>query len=488
MTALLQQSGFAYAVPPYANVPIKNVTAAYLVRPSDNGWVISCSSASSTISLPPATTLPIGFNCFVWNINASNIIIDPNGSETIDSSLTLNLRQGEGTQIICNGINWSTGNKKTMRLYSENGSAAGRASAAGDSSIAIGWGASTTPTDCLAIGLNSSVSGGGTSALAIGRSANASNGDASAVGRNSIASGDSSAAFGKDATSSGTSSLALGRLSTASSTSSTAIGQNSSSQGAQAVTGSGAMSLGGSYASGADSFAAGILSNTGTYGAQGGNSVAIGLRAVATDTSSLSMMNDSQSRSSYSIAIGWIATASSTSFKALALGSEAQATRTYSTAIGPSISNMVGKYTYTGVYFASYGDVQTGTSILCCATTGAVATVLTTDNGAAGNTNQIILPNSSAYSFTGTVVARRQAAGGTDSAAWKIEGLIRREGTAASTTLVASTVTAISNVPGWTLALSADTTNGGLAVTATGAATTNIRWVATVQTSEVTYA
>jgi hypothetical protein len=69
-----------------------------------------------------------------------------------------------------------------------------------------------------------------------------------------------------------------------------------------------------------------------------------------------------------------------------------------------------------------------------------------------------------------------------------VEGLIRREANAASTVLVASTVTAIDNTPGWTLALSGNTTNGGLAITATGAAATNIRWVATIQTSEVTYA
>jgi hypothetical protein len=53
--------------------------------------------------------------------------------------------------------------------------------------------------------------------------------------------------------------------------------------------------------------------------------------------------------------------------------------------------------------------------------------------------------------------------------------------------LVASAINTISNVPGWTLALTADTTNGALAITTTGAAT-NIRWVATIQTSEVTYA
>ena len=37
------------------------------------------------------------------------------------------------------------------------------------------------------------------------------------------------------------------------------------------------------------------------------------------------------------------------------------------------------------------------------------------------------------------------------------------------------------------MALSADTTNGGLAITMTGAASTNIRFVATIHTSEVTY-
>jgi hypothetical protein len=99
-----------------------------------------------------------------------------------------------------------------------------------------------------------------------------------------------------------------------------------------------------------------------------------------------------------------------------------------------------------------------------------------------------VLRNNSAFVFSGIIVARQQAAGGTASAAWRIEGLIRREGTAANTVLVASAINTISNVPGWTLALTADATNGALAITTTGAAATNIRWVATIQTSEVTYA
>jgi hypothetical protein len=165
------------------------------------------------------------------------------------------------------------------------------------------------------------------------------------------------------------------------------------------------------------------------------------------------------------------------------------ASQAYAVAIGQACNaNLIGKLAYSGGTFGSLGSPQKGTLILLRASTDATSVVLTSNNGAAGATNQVVLPNNSAQAFSGMVVARRQASGGTESAAWKIEGLIRREGTAASTTLVASTVTAISNVPGWTLALSADTTNGGLAVTATGAAATNIRWVATVETSEVIYA
>jgi len=113
---------------------------------------------------------------------------------------------------------------------------------------------------------------------------------------------------------------------------------------------------------------------------------------------------------------------------------------------------------------------------------------VTTDLEAPTSTNQVSLVNSSAISFTGLVTARQKASAGTASAAWKIEGLIRREANAASTTLVASTVTAIDNTPGWTVALSADTTNGALAIEVTGASSTLIVWTASVDTAEAVYA
>jgi hypothetical protein len=421
-------------------ITISNKTGAYTVVAGDLGTIINCTSGTFTVSLTAAATLGAGFNVTVWNTGAGTITIDPAGTETLDGATTLVLRQNEGTQILCNGTNWLTGSKKTMRGYAENipTGATNKASAAGDSAIAAGFGASS--------------------------------------------SGNDSASMGVLATASGVSALALGRSATASSDSATALGRD-----AVAAVGDRAVSIGRSYASGTDSFAAAVANNTSSYGATAANSVAIGSQARA--------------QAQFSVGIGYQADAQA--IGSVVIGRQGVASGTYSVCIGynnrasladgfafgrSSISAQVGKYAYASNFFANVGDAQTGTFVLRRETTNATATVLTTDGTVPSANNQVILPNSSAYAFSGIIVARRQAAGGTESAAWKIEGLIRREGTAASTTLVASTVTAISNAPGWTLALSADTTNGGLAVTATGAAATNIRWVATIQTSEVTYA
>jgi hypothetical protein len=400
-------------------ITISAKTGAYTVVAGDLGTIINCTSGTFTVSLTAAATLGSGFNCWIWNTSTTAtdaITIDPNASETIDGRTTRILRRGEGMQIVCDGTNFQTGNKKTMRGYAEN--------------ISVGQ---SPPT----------------------------------------ASGDLAIAIGVDVT--------------ASSTSSTAIGNNSGGGGSQAVTGSGAMALGGSYASGSNSFAAGIANNTSTYGAQGTNSVAIGLNAIATGVRGLAIGRNCSSSNTGSLAIGSDSTSSATS--SVAIGG-ATATAIGAIALGVSQSSIINKYTLAGGFnsaFAATGDAQTGTFVLRAATTSTTATVLTTNESTAAATNQIILPNNSAYAFQGTVVARQQASGGTASAAWKIEGLIRREGTAASTTLVFSTAVAISNVPLWTLALSADTTNGGLKIEATGAAATNIRWVATINTSEVTY-
>ena len=136
----------------------------------------------------------------------------------------------------------------------------------------------------------------------------------------------------------------------------------------------------------------------------------------------------------------------------------------------------------------SPGVSQSSLLILGRQTTDATATVLCSDANAAGTTNQVILPNNSAYTFRGEVVSG--VTGGGNSKSWFIEGLIKRGANAASTTLVGSTVTssyADAGASTWTIAVTADTTNGGLKVTFTGQASTTIRTVAQIRTTEMTY-
>jgi hypothetical protein len=138
---------------------------------------------------------------------------------------------------------------------------------------------------------------------------------------------------------------------------------------------------------------------------------------------------------------------------------------------------------------AATGVNQLATLLLGRQTTDATATRLASNTSAASTTNQVILPNNSAYTFQGTCVAN--VTGGGATSGWKFEGVIKRGANAASTTLVAAvTPTVIAQDVGavtWVLAITADTTNGGIAVTVTGAAATTIRWVCKIETTEVTF-
>jgi len=137
----------------------------------------------------------------------------------------------------------------------------------------------------------------------------------------------------------------------------------------------------------------------------------------------------------------------------------------------------------------SAGVSQSALLILARQTTDATATVLRSDTNAASTNNQIILPNNSAYYFKGSVIAN--VTGGGNTKGWTVEGVIKRGANAASTTIVGTaTVTssyADAGASTWALTATADTTNGGLAITFTGQASTTIRVVAKLETTEVTF-
>lgn len=417
-----------------STITIDNKTSAYTVVAGDLGKVINCTSGTFTVSLTAAATLGSGFNVTIWNTSGSRtdvITIDPNGSEFIDGITTITLNRGEGVNIVCNGTGWQTNYKKGFRGYSEN--------------ISI---TSTRP----------SVTGG----------------DSVAIGVGAVVSSSYSAA----------------------------IGSNSAGFGSQVATNSGAMALGGSYASGTDSFAAAIASNSSSYGARGAGAIAIGYQTNSTSQSTVAIGRASNATNTEAIVIGSNASASNLYARCIgtfstasgenstAIGSVCTASQTHSFAMGrQAVSSIIAKYAYGGGQFANAGDAQTGTTLLRRLTTDATPTVVTSDNSSPSTTNQVILPNNSTYTFRVQVVAMQQAAGGTDTAGYTFEGVIRRGANAAATVLKNSTKTVLyEDVAGWDCNISADTTNGGLKVEVTGAASTNIRWVATVHTTEVTYA
>lgn len=119
-------------------------------------------------------------------------------------------------------------------------------------------------------------------------------------------------------------------------------------------------------------------------------------------------------------------------------------------------------------------------------TTNNSGTRLTTDGNAAASSNTDALENNTARLVEGHAIAWEAATGDTKS--WSFSGTIRRGANAAATTLVGNTVTALHNDAGaaaWTLALSADTTNGALAITGTGETSKTIQWIATTRITQV---
>jgi hypothetical protein len=419
------------AAAPSSTLTIDNKTGAYTIVAGDNGKIINCTSGSFTVSLTAAATLGAGFNCWIWNTStttAHQISIDPNGSEQIDGlASNFVLTPSQKIRLVCTGTGWVADQRSAEQLAS-NG----------------------TGTRGQATGQNSVVIGGGT------------------------ASGSNSISFSP-----------VGAGATASSSNSAAIGSNSGSASSQAVTGAGAMALGGSYASGIDSFAAAVANNTSTYGAQGSNSGAIGTQAKATATNSWAIGDRCVASAATAIALGQLNTSGgAASFTA---GSQNTAASTYSTAIGGSATaTQVGKYAFASGPFAAQGDAQFGLMVLRASTTG-TAVVMTSDGAAAGSANQLIVASNQVMAFTGTLIGKQS--GSANIAAYEIKGtLVNNAGTV---TMPTGTLTLIgTDSIGLTGAatLAADNTNKGLTVTSGYKTATNIRWVCTIRTSEVSYA
>jgi lysophospholipase L1-like esterase len=186
------------------------------------------------------------------------------------------------------------------------------------------------------------------------------------------------------------------------------------------------------------------------------------------------------------------------------------ATGTYGAVFGSAASDrgQVGVDAFASGSAANPGDSQAAKRVMRAATTDATVTRLTQDAAAAGAANTANLPDSSVYHARFSVVARQTAgAAGTvgDTAMWEGIILLKRGVGVATTTFVNgkrdSSVTAAAAIvagtafapalndagaAAWRVTVNVDTTNGGLSLAVTGEASKTIRWVARIETVELT--
>lgn len=205
---------------------------------------------------------------------------------------------------------------------------------------------------------------------------------------------------------------------------------------------------------------------------------------------------------SYAVISGGTSNSSSALSSTVGGGNSNQADGTNSVVPGGSggiTRGLTGRLSFSSGTFASGGDAQYGLIVLRRSTTDATPLAITSTNVGASSINIPVLPNSGLYAFRGQVACIQTAgiAGAVnDCKAWDIAGSIKRNTNAASTALLGTpTITVLGadtnlgadNATGAVIAITADTSAGGLLITVTGETNKTLRWVATVQTTEVDY-
>ena len=383
--------------------------------------------------------------------------------------------------ITVNGAALAGGASASADLYIANPSSATSPTASGTNAVAIGDTAVASGEDAVSIGDNSVASG--LRSISLGGFTDATANYAAAIGAGAQALGEKSLAIYGEARYQRT----------------TAIGQDSNSNVAIAgINGSssgGAVALGGAFAGGVDSFAGAITNNTNSYGATGANSIAIGYQNKSTGSKSVSMGSSNFSTGSFSTAIGTGNYA--THYAAVSIGSGNLAYAGYGVCMGyangvyesrgfasgeKALARTKGQFARASGGQGSAGDMQTSWFTLNCRTTDATTKIMGAENGSNGTTSndQIFLPNDSAMSFTGTIVAC--GPDGTKTGSWEIKGHLKNA--AGTTTLPASIVNTIYNPHNWTVALTAHNAHNSLRVSVTGEASLEVWWSAQILSSE----
>jgi hypothetical protein len=153
-----------------------------------------------------------------------------------------------------------------------------------------------------------------------------------------------------------------------------------------------------------------------------------------------------------------------------------------------AIANRIGMQVNANGAFSNNGDAQAGRVVMRRQTTDATPLQLSINGSAptgsaiTTSTHFILLNNQAVFADI-RVVARSTS--GTDHAAYMRRVLIKRDANAASTAIVGTVLSPTADIESagattWDVGVTADTTNGGMLITVTGAALTTINWTAEV--------
>ena len=138
--------------------------------------------------------------------------------------------------------------------------------------------------------------------------------------------------------------------------------------------------------------------------------------------------------------------------------------------------------------FGNKGDAKHTILIARNVTTNATATILTLDGAVASATNRLVIPAETTWVFDIKLSAYNDT--NNLGSGWNIRGCIRRNaanGTAILGTNSTTTWTDGGVMNSLVVSVTADDTNEALQINVTGLASTNIRWVAVVDISQVSY-
>lgn len=249
----------------------------------------------------------------------------------------------------------------------------------------------------------------------------------------------------------------------------------------------------GSFNGGTESTASGANSFAWNGSASGSRSIAMGGPATSATATSAIAIGPSMSASAQSAtAIGGEGGVASAIYSTVIGGYGSQATGQFAFASGYlSLAALYGQIAHASGRFAATGDCQSSRMELRRATSDATASNLFLD----GSSARLVVPANSSGCAMITVVARTATAGA-ETMTWRRRVNWQRGVAVGTVTVDVETVGtdrgytggAWGAGPAWTLAITADTTNGAINIIGTGVAATNIRWAASVDWIETTFA